>query len=97
MARPQSKDMKKTQSNNILALLKERQWVCVEDMTKLFIVDYRRRLVDLQRIGYQLESRKCTQHNYHRGGSKEWHLKVTVPKYQVEIINGIAYERRISV
>lgn len=74
--------MKKSQANNIYKLLKERDWVCVEDMTKLFIVDYRRRLVDLQRRGIQLESERCKLHTHHKGGSKMWRLKVRPPSYQ---------------
>lgn len=76
--------MKVNQSNKILALLKSQPWVCVETMTKLYIVDYRRRLVDLKERGYELESRKCTQHSYHKGQSKEWHLKVKIPTYRYE-------------
>lgn len=69
----------KLQKTKIIDLLKEKEWVCVETMTKLFIVDYRRRLVDIKRMGYELESRRCTQHSYHSGGSKEWRLKVKPP------------------
>jgi hypothetical protein len=66
--------MHKLQRTKILDLLKEREWVCVEQMTQLYIVDYRRRLKDLEEIGHKLESRRCTQHTHHRGGSKEWRL-----------------------
>ena len=82
----------KLQKYKILDLLKERDWVCVEDMTKLFIVDYRRRLVDIQRMGYELESRRCTQHSYHRGGSKEW--KITGRPAQQKIIQMFAQDGR---
>ena len=43
-------------------------------MNPLYMSDPRRRLVDLKNDGYILESRKCQQHDYHRGGSKEWSL-----------------------
>ncbi len=87
--------MKKSQANNIYQLLKERDWVCVEDFTKLFIVDYRRRLVDLQRKGIELESRRCEQHSYHKGGSKEWRLKVKPPVYKYEMVGDVMRQIRI--
>lgn len=75
----------KSQSLKILSLLNSKEWVCVEDMTKLYIVDYRRRLVDIQNMGYALESRRCTQHSYHKGGSKEWKIAAppTPSNYQI--------------
>lgn len=87
--------MKKSQQNKIYQLLKERDWVCVEDMTKLFIVDYRRRLVELQRRGIELESRRCEQHKHHRGGSKEWRLKVKPPMYRYEMIDNVMHQIRV--
>lgn len=83
--------MHKLQRTKILDLLKEREWVCVEDMTKLFIVDYRRRLKDLEEKGNVLESRRCTQHSYHKGGSKEWRLVEGAkrPVYEFELVNGV--------
>ena len=72
--------MKTIQRTKILDLLRNGDWVCVEDMTKLYIVDYRRRLVDIQKQGYELESRRCQQHSHHKGGSKEWRLKTKIPE-----------------
>lgn len=66
--------MHKLQKAKILDLLKENRWVCVSEIAQQYIVDYRRRLVDIQRMGYELESRRCTQHSFHAGGSKEWKL-----------------------
>lgn len=73
---------KRTQANNIYELLKKSEWVCVEDMTKLYIVDYRRRLVDLQKRGIELLSERCKLHKHHKGGSKMWRLK-NIPIKQV--------------
>lgn len=73
--------MKTLQKTKILDLLRERDWVCVEEMTKLYIVDYRRRLVDIQRMGYELESKRCELHDYHQGGSKMWRLKTKPPAH----------------
>lgn len=92
--------MKTAQKIKILDLLREREWVCVEDMTKLFIVDYRRRLVDIQRMGYELESKKCKLHTYHKGGSKMWRLKVKPPKHEfipVTLPDGTRAMREIIV
>ena len=52
-------------------------------MYALYMSDPRRRIVDLKKDGYILESRKCQSHDYHRGGSKEWHL---IGKEEKEII-----------
>ncbi len=81
----------KVQKQKMIDLLKEREWVCVEDFTKLFIVDYRRRLVDIQRMGYVLESRRCIQHSYHKGGSKEWKITGTPTRtvYDYELRAGV--------
>lgn len=83
--------MKKVQREKILDLLKAQDWVCVEEMTKLFIVDYRRRLKDLEELGHILESRKCEKHSYHDGGSKEWRLVNKPPKieYRQEMRDGV--------
>lgn len=78
---------KQIQRLKILDLLKSQEWTCVEEMTKLYIVDYRRRLVDIKRMGYELESRKCTQHSYHGGGSKEWRLASSPKKAPIFIKN----------
>lgn len=76
--------MKTIQRTKILDLLRNGDWICVEDMTKLYIVDYRRRLVDIQRMGHELESRRCQQHAHHKGGSKEWRLKTKIPERRIE-------------
>jgi hypothetical protein len=70
------------QREKMLTALKGNGWVCVEEFSKLFIVDYRRRLVDIQRLGYELESQRCTLHSYHKGGSKMWRL-MKEPQKQV--------------
>ena len=59
----------------ILDLLRQQEWTCVEEMLALYIVDYRRRLTDIKRMGYDLESRRCQKHTKHGGGSKEWRIK----------------------
>jgi len=63
-----------TQKGKILELLNSGDWICTSQMYALYIADVRRRLCDLQKDGHKLESRKCQQHNYHEGGSKEWRL-----------------------
>ena len=81
----------KIHKEKMLDLLKQGGWVCVEDFTKLYIVDYRRRLKDLEEMGNVLESRRCTQHTYHKGGSKEWRLVEGAkrPVYEFELVNGV--------
>lgn len=87
--------MKQLQREKMLAVLREKEWVCVEEFSKLYIVDYRRRLVDLQDKGYLLESRRCTQHDYHGGGSKEWKLVRAPMKvmYEYELVDGVRIPR----
>ena len=63
-----------SQKEKILNLLQQNEWVCTSQMYALYIADVRRRICDLAQDGYELESRKCRQHDYHAGGSKEWHL-----------------------
>ncbi len=59
------------QQDKILNLLSDHTYHCTSEMAALFMVDYRRRLVDLQRKGYIFENRHCTQHNH---PMKEWRL-----------------------
>ena len=68
-----------SQKTKILELLEQSEWVCTSAMYACFMSDPRRRICDLKEKGYLLESRKCQSHDYHRGGSKEWHLKGTEP------------------
>lgn len=48
-----------SQQNKILNLLDDLQWHCTSEMAALYMVDYRRRLVDLKEKGYQFETRRC--------------------------------------
>lgn len=63
--------MKTSQQNKILNLLDDGAWHCTSEMAALYMVDYRRRLVDLKEKGWQLESRRCTKHPH---PMKEWHI-----------------------
>ena len=63
-----------SQQEKILDILEDYNWHCVNEFIDTYCVDYRRRLCDLKKKGYLLENRKCEQHNYHRGFSKEWRL-----------------------
>lgn len=63
-----------SQADKVLELLEASDWVCTSDMYRLYMADPRRRLCDLRDAGHQLKSRKCQQHLYHKGGSKEWKL-----------------------
>lgn len=62
-----------SQANKILNILKDEDWHCVNEFIDTYCVDYRRRIVDLKKQGYNLISRRCEKHN-HIGGSKEWML-----------------------
>lgn len=59
------------QLDKIIELLSDNQWHCTSEMAALYMIDYRRRLVDLQRKGYKFENRRCTQHTH---PMKEWRL-----------------------
>lgn len=63
--------MKQTQLNQILTLLDDGSWHCTSQMAAMYMVDYRRRIVDLKEKGHKLESRRCTQHSH---PMKEWRL-----------------------
>ena len=78
----------KSQKQVILNLLIDREWVCTSDMYALYIADVRRRLVDLKQDGYILTSRKCEQHDYHAGGSKEWHI-ISPPQTRMDTRNDL--------
>lgn len=67
---------KSAQKEKILDLLNNSDWVCTSDFYAMFIADPRARLFELQKA-YPLEKRKCQQHNYHAGGSKEWRIAKT--------------------
>src|SRR3990167_10120827 len=62
-----------SQKQKILNLLLDLQWHCTSEFYAMFIADPRRRLCTL-REEYVLENRKCHQHNFHKGYSKEWRL-----------------------
>lgn len=66
--------MKETQKERMLGLLKSKPWVCSSEFYAQFIADPRRRLCDLKEDGHELEGRRCTQHSYHTGVTKEWRL-----------------------
>ena len=61
-----------SQINKIMELLKAGDWICTSQMYALYMSDPRRRLCDLREKGYILESKKCSLHDFHRGGSKMW-------------------------
>ncbi len=75
---------RKTQINIILDLLHSKDWVCTSDMYREFMSDPRRRLIDIKEMGYTLESRRCTQHGFHRGGSREWRIVAPPPPSKYE-------------
>lgn len=60
-----------SQCQKILNLLSKGTWVCTSEMAALYMVDYRRRLVDLKEKGYLFASRRCTKHPH---SMKEWKL-----------------------
>jgi hypothetical protein len=62
------------QKQKIINALIDSEWVCTSDLYALYIADVRRRLIDLKNDGYILTSKKCELHDYHKGGSKMWHL-----------------------
>ncbi len=62
-----------TQKQKILNILSDLNYHCVNEFIDTYCVDYRRRLIDIKRSGYELENRRCERHN-HTGGSKEWRL-----------------------
>ena len=53
-----------SQKQIILNMLLDSEWVCTSH----------RRLCDIKKDGYVLENRKCQQHDFHKGYSKEWRL-----------------------
>jgi len=73
-----------SQNAKVLALLKSKDWVCTSEIYGMFIADPRRRLCDLKDAGHDLEGKRCTLHNYHKGPTKMWHLKIKIPRYRYE-------------
>ena len=63
-----------SQKQTILNLLLDDAWHCTSEFYALYIADPRRRLCDIKKDGYVLENRKCQQHDFHKGYSKEWRL-----------------------
>lgn len=63
-----------SQHEKILNKLSDGNWHCSSELYALFIADPRTRICELKKLGYQLEDRRCQQHNFHEGGSKEWRL-----------------------
>jgi Helix-turn-helix domain len=64
-----------SQHQKILNLLENGDWVCTSLMYALFIADPRTRLVELKKLGYQLQPRWCENPAHrHEGKMKEWKL-----------------------
>src|SRR3990167_6612712 len=63
-----------SQKQKILNTLIDSEWVCTSNLYALYIADVRKRLQELKEDGYIITSKKCELHDYHRGGSKMWHL-----------------------
>lgn len=58
------------QQNKVLEWLKNG-WYCTSGMN--YMTDYRKRISELKRKGYELQSRPCQNLNHnHGGGNKEW-------------------------
>lgn len=68
------------QLNKILDKLKDGEWHCTTELAALFIIDYRRRLIDLKDKGYKFENRRCIKHSH---SMKEWRLVGNSAPYQV--------------
>lgn len=87
--------MKESQQNKILNLLEDGEFHCTSEMAALYMVDYRRRLVDLKVKGYLFVNRRCQKHAH---PMKEWKLissphdmkKLLVAAYIVLLV-GIFY------
>ena len=87
--------MHETQVNKIAELLDDRKFHCTSEMYALYMSDPRRRLCDLKDKGYILEGKKCTLHDYHKGGSKMWRL-ISKP-YERNVIPEIIQEKPIEM
>ena len=87
-----------TQANRILELLEKGDWICTSDMYRLYMADPRRRICDLKDKGYKLESRRCQQHTFHKGGSKEWRLtpKMTLGTAKNSQVGGMTSKEFMS-
>lgn len=46
-------------TQKILNLLSDQKWHCGQEITNLYIKDDRRRITDLKKIGYVIESQRC--------------------------------------
>lgn len=63
-----------SQQQIILDILSDNRFHCTSEFYAQYMADPRRRMCDLKDKGYELESRKCELHNFHRGVSKMWRL-----------------------
>ena len=86
-----------SQQQIILDILKDGEFHCSSEFYAQYMADPRKRLHELKTKGYELENRKCQQHDYHTGGSKEWKL-INYPtvKNGPPIGNFLGYERYTS-
>ena len=62
------------QTDTILTLLLSGHEVCGSTFLKMFVPEYRSRINELRKQGYDIKGSKCTIHNHQQGNLKMWWL-----------------------
>ena len=85
------------QKRKLLDLFSDRAWHCSNEIVPLFIRDYRKRISEMLREGFMIESQVCngscgTSHN---AGIHMYRLADTPkrPVYEFELVNGVRVPR----
>lgn len=62
------------QKTRVLEMLASGLWICSSSFLKEYIPEYRSRINELRKEGYQVQAVKCNLHDYHEGNSRMWRL-----------------------
>lgn len=79
----------------ILNLLSDHKWHCGQELNDLYIKDDRRRITDLKRKGYQIESQLCNLGHIHNSRLYMRRLKPTESQIVYDFRE--EYTKRLSV
>ena len=72
------------QKQYLFSLLKNGEWICSNAIDPFILRDHRKRLSEMNREGFVIESEVCHCERKHRAGVHKYRL-VDVPKHEVEI------------
>jgi hypothetical protein len=87
------------QKQYLYNLLKDGGWVCSNSIDPFYVRDYRKRLSEMLREGFKIESEICHCERKHRAGVHKYRL-VEAPTrllWAFDLVNGIRVPRKTYI